>query len=280
MCSIWRVGRRRQRAGQAGVDVELHRGAIERLAVVELDALAHVQRPLRVVSVVVDGLDEQRRRLAVRGHGEQRVAHHLQHVAAARRARAVEGCPRVRRVGLEAVHQRAAFDRVRWVLRATLVRVGRRLGPVRRRRPIRPSSPRATTRWSAPTIRRPWSWRRRWLPTSRRWLCRRRRHTRPRPPRGRPPRARRAPSSSESYEALFPLCIRANDSPATSRSPERRPRHGNLTGPRHAVRTPPASGSAEGLATRRGSPRGLPPVAPPGEVGSMAAPPRSVAGRR
>ena len=52
-----RVGRRRQRAGEAGVDVELHRGAIERLAVVELDAVTDVQRPLRVVGVVVDGLE-------------------------------------------------------------------------------------------------------------------------------------------------------------------------------------------------------------------------------
>ncbi len=89
--SIGRYAVAGQRAVAAGVDVELDRGAVERGAVLELDAVADVQRPLRVVGVVVDALDEVRHRLAVLVDGEQRVADPPQHGEAARRARARYG---------------------------------------------------------------------------------------------------------------------------------------------------------------------------------------------
>ena len=60
-----------KRAVQAAVDVELHRRPVERRAVLELDAVTQVHRPLRVVRVVLDGLDEVGHGLAVLVIGEQ-----------------------------------------------------------------------------------------------------------------------------------------------------------------------------------------------------------------
>ncbi len=199
--------RRRQRAGEARVDVELDGGAVERRAIDELDAVPDVHHPLRVVGVVVDALEQQRHGRAVLGLGEQRVADRLQDDATAPGARAVVRRPRVGGVGLEAVDEGAPLDRVRRVLRVSLVRVGRRLrapggaarGGRRRRlararrrggRRGRACRRRGRTSRSMPSSRR---WRR--SPTSRCWRCRRRRRHMTRRRRARRRRAQRALSS-------------------------------------------------------------------------------------
>ena len=213
-----------QRAVQAAVDVELHRRAVERRAVLELDAVAEVHRPLRVVGVVLDALDEVGHGLAVLVVGEQRVADRAQHGQAARRGRHPVWRPRVGRVGLEAVDERAALDRVRWIRRCPLARRdgGRgRSGGGRGRSGGgggRSGGRRRTIRCSASSIaaaadpRGGGVW----------WRCRRRRRMMRR--RGaRSPRARRAPSSCAVSGARFPLCVgptvRSRRVGATSKGP-------------------------------------------------------------
>ena len=105
-----------QHAALEAVEVELDRVGVERLAVVELDAVAESDRPLRVVGVVVDRLREVRDVLTfVVGDGE-RVVDGLEHLDPTRRelrrrrAEATEG------FGLEAIGERPAFDGLAVVL--------------------------------------------------------------------------------------------------------------------------------------------------------------------
>ena len=97
---------------------------------------ADVHRPLRVVGVVLDGLDEQRHRLTFVGDREQRVADCVQRDIAGRRARHTVWRPWVGAVSLEPVDERAALHRVRRVLRRdhTVRRLLGRLTRLARRR--------------------------------------------------------------------------------------------------------------------------------------------------
>ncbi len=102
-------------AGQERRDLPLHvvdhRRAIERRAVVELDARSSVEGPDRVVRVRGDLVSEVRHELAVFGDRRERVVHAADRHVARRRAEHLGRLPRAAGVGLDADDELAARHR-------------------------------------------------------------------------------------------------------------------------------------------------------------------------
>ena len=174
-----------------------------------------VHRPLGVVGVVVDRLGEQRDDLVVVADREQRVRHRREVHVAARGARRAVRHPAVGAVGLEAVDERAALDRLALVLERRAGRAACRSSRLRSTRSL-PSSPRSSPPWSSPPSRPPSSscrplrqcresnpWRPSPAWSSRCWCRRRRRTMRRRRARSRT--VLPAPSSYAISNAQFPL---------------------------------------------------------------------------